>query len=245
MNLQTDFKSLDRSLRKQRIIDTAVRIFHEKGYHAATLDDVARELGLTKAALYHYVSSKEELLSIIYIQALESFFETAYQIGELALTPPEKLRVFIRHHIKDIIVGNLAMFAVFFSEENQLPEKDFQEIRREKRKYTRVVEGIIQAGITQGFFRATDPKLQAFAIIGMCNWLYKWYQPGEGGQGPDDIADHFIDLLEHGYLRGPDQFGEMQSGGRTSPTRKRELLNELKTQLHELTGMIEELEKLA
>ncbi|MEJ2717565.1 MAG: helix-turn-helix domain containing protein [Deltaproteobacteria bacterium] len=47
MNQQTDFKSLDRSLRKQRIIDTAVTIFHEKGYRSATLDDVAKEQGLT------------------------------------------------------------------------------------------------------------------------------------------------------------------------------------------------------
>jgi len=245
MTLQTDFKSLDRSLRKQRIIDTAVRIFHEKGYRAATLDDVAKDLGITKAALYHYVASKEELLSIIYIQALESFFETAYQIGEQRLPPPEKLRVLIRHHIKNIIVENLAMFAVFFSEENQLPEKDFQKIRREKRKYTRVVEAIIEAGIAQGYFRETDTKLQAFAIIGMCNWLYKWYKPAEGSQGPDDIADYFIDLLEHGYLRGKDRPGESESEARTSPTRKRELLNELKAQLHSLTEMIEELEKLA
>lgn len=245
MTSQTHFKSLDRSLRRQRIIDTAVRIFHEKGYRAATLDDVAKDLGVTKAALYHYVASKEELLSIIYIQALESFFETAYQIGEQHLPPPEKLRVFIRHHIKNIVIENLAMFAVFFSEENQLPHKDFQIIRREKRKYTRVVEEIIEAGIAQGCFRETDPKLQAFAIIGMCNWLYKWYKPGDGRQGPDAIADYFIDLLEHGYLRGKDQFDEMDSETRTSPTRKRELLTELKTQVCTISEVLEELEKLA
>jgi len=244
MTQQTDFKSLDRSLRKQRILDMAIKIFHEKGYRSATLDDVSRELGITKAALYHYVSSKEDLLSMIYIQALESFFAHAYQIGEQDLAPPEKLRVLIRHHIKNIIIENLAMFAVFFSEENQLPEKDFQKIRREKRKYSQVVEGIIKEGIDQGYFRKTDPKLQAYGIIGMCNWLYKWYKPQGGGSSPDEIADYFISLLEDGYLRSEDRWspGEVVRPS-VSLTRKRRLLEELKSQAHALDRLIEELEQ--
>jgi TetR/AcrR family transcriptional regulator, cholesterol catabolism regulator len=241
MEQPTDFKSMGKSLRKQRIIDVAVKVFHEKGYRSATLGDIAKELGVTKAALYHYVSSKEDLLSIIYIQALESFFANAYEIGEMDLPPPEKLRLLIRHHIKNIIIQNLAMFAVFFSEENQLPEKDFQKIRKEKRKYTGVVEGIIKAGIKNGYFRPTDPRLQAYAIIGMCNWLYKWYKPDESSQTPDEIADHFIALLENGYLRGQDQPGRNE--GSESMARKRGLFEELRAQSKALTGLIEELEK--
>jgi len=82
MNQNTEFKSQDKSLKKQMIIDTAVKVFHRKGYRTATLDDVANELGLTKPALYHYVSSKENLLSLIYLQALESFFDTIYEIAK-------------------------------------------------------------------------------------------------------------------------------------------------------------------
>lgn len=241
MEQQTDFKGLNKSVRKQKIVDTAVRIFHEKGYHAATLDDVAKELGLTKAALYHYVLSKEDLLSIIYILALENFFANAYEIGERNLAPTEKLRLLIRHHIKHIIIENVPMFAVFFSEENQLPEKDFQKIREEKRKYTRIVEGIIETGIAQGHFQPTDARLQAYAIIGMCNWLYKWYKPDESPYAPDEIADHFIALLENGYLRAQGQDGRTVVAD--SMPRKRELFETLKTETATLSNLIEELEK--
>lgn len=240
MEQQTDFKGLDKSVRKQRIVDTAVKVFHEKGYRAATLDDVAKELGLTKAALYHYVTSKEDLLSIIYIQALENFFATAYEIGKRDVGPTEKLRLLIRHHIKHIIIENLPMFAVFFSEENQLPEKDFQKIREEKRKYTRVVEGIIETGIAHGHFRPTNARLQAYAIIGMCNWLYKWYKPDESSYAPDEIADHFIALLENGYLRARGEGG--RAGAAECALRKRELVEKLKTQSGTLSNLIEELE---
>jgi AcrR family transcriptional regulator len=249
MNRKSGFRSLDKSLKKQRIIDTAVNVFHQKGYRAATLDDVANELGLTKAALYHYVASKEDLLSVIYLQALENFFAKAYEIGELQLPPGEKLRTLIRHHIKHIIVDNLAMFAVFFSEENQLPEKDFQKISQEKLRYTRVVEALIEEGISQGHFRKTDAWLQACAIIGMCNWLYKWYKPGASPNSPDDIADHFIGLLERGYLAGEDETaragGEVKDVSKpTSPPRKTgDLLAELKRHSRAVTQLADELDK--
>jgi TetR/AcrR family transcriptional regulator, cholesterol catabolism regulator len=236
MSRQSDFKALDKSLRKQQVIDTATRVFHQKGYHSATLDDVAAELGLTKAALYHYVSSKEDLLSQIYLQALEAFFASAYEIGRLDLAPPEKLRAFIRHHIKQVIIDNLAMFAVFFAEENQLPQADRKKIMAEKSKYTRVVEKIIEQGMAQGFFRPTDARLQAFALIGMCNWVYKWYEPGRGGYDPELITEHFIGLLQEGYLARPQ--------GAEADARPKELLAELKRQAGRLADRIDELQKL-
>jgi AcrR family transcriptional regulator len=246
---RSDFKSLDKSLRKQMIVDTAVDVFHRKGYRASTLGDVATELGLTKAALYHYVASKENLLSIIYLQALESFFAKAYEIGGSNLPAREKLRTLIRHHIKHIIIDNLAMFAVFFSEENQLPERDFEEIRQEKLRYTRVVEEIIEEGVAQGHFRATDAWLQACAIIGMCNWLYKWFKPGESAYSPDEISDHFIGLLEQGYLKGQDGTERPEPDtppapqARNPPGKRKDLLAELKRHAQAVTALVAELDE--
>ena len=248
MELKTDFKTMAKNLRKQMVIDTAIKIFHQKGYRTATLDDVAHELGLSKAALYHYVSSKEDLLSLIYLQALESYFTSAYEIDEMDLAPPEKLRYLIGHHIQNIIINNLPMFAVFFSEENQLPKKQFERIREGKRKYTKIVEKIITEGIEQGFFRPLNPKLHAFALIGMCNWLYKWYDPGRGGISPDDIADHFIDLLENGYLlsakhQGAARAAKVKPGAKRAPRGKQQILEELKEKARGITGLLAELEK--
>lgn len=248
MEQPTDFKSQEKSLRKQMIIDTATNIFHQKGYRTATLDDVSHELGISKAALYHYVSSKEDLLSLIYIQALENFFASAYEIDEMDLAPPEKLRFLIRNHIENIIIGNLPMFAVFFSEENQLPEKQFQRIRKEKRKYSKIVEKIIVEGTEQGFFRPLDPKLQAFAIIGMCNWLYKWYSPLHEGKSPQEITDLFLDLLENGHLVERQKGSVAKSShakrrARQTPDERRRILKELKEKTKGVSSLLKELEK--
>lgn len=194
------FRGLDKSIRKQRIIDTAATLFHRKGYNSTSLDDVARELGISKAALYHYVSSKDNLLSIIYTQAFENIFRDTQEIAGLDLPPDEKLRRIIRNHIHNIIIKNLSMFSVFFSEENQLPENDFRKIREEKKKYTRIIESIVAEGMARGLFKKAHPGLRAYAILGMCNWVYKWYRPDRTDYSPESIADDFIALLEAGYL---------------------------------------------
>jgi len=243
-----EFKSQDKSLRKQMVIDTAVKIFHRKGYRTATLDDVAHELGLTKPALYHYVSSKEDLLSQIYLQALESFFDTIYEITGMDLTPPEKLKIFVYRHLKTVVIENIAMFTVFFSEENQLPKKDFEKIQSEKRKFTRVVEDIIVQGIEQGYFRRVNPKLQANAIIGMCNWLYRWYKPGKSSLTPDEIVEQFTDLLENGLLQTNDKNenpAERKSFDAATQSRsKQQVLKELKASTAKVANLLDELEKM-
>lgn len=250
MDPQLDFKSQDRSLRKQMVLDTAVRIFGQKGYRAATLDDVARELGVSKPALYHYFSSKENLLSEIYLQSLGRMFKTIYEVGKMDLSPPEKMRVLVRRHLKEVVIGNLDMFAVFFSEENELPKKEFEKIRKEKIKFTKVVRNIIEEGIKQGYFRRLDSMLVADAIIGMCNWLYRWYKPGMNSFTPDQIADQFIGLLENGYMQQPIESrkaGKEKGGGKAlarKMDRKRRVLKELKKNLGDLSPLIEELEML-
>ena len=248
MENQPEFKGLDKSLRKQKIIDTAATLFHRKGFASTTLDDVSKELGISKAALYHYVGSKDELLSIIYTQAFDNVFKDTYEISGMDLPPDEKLRLIIRNHIKNIIIKDLSMFSVYFSEESQLPEKDFKKIREEKKKYTRIVEKIIEEGISDGLFESVDPVLDAYAILGMCNWIYKWYSPKRTNYTPEQIADHFIALLEDGYLKSRRQREDSQAKASTTARKssktdtRKQTLNQVKEQCRRLIDMIDAVE---
>lgn len=246
MENQPEFKGLDKSLRKQKIIDTAAALFHRQGFASTTLDDVSKELGISKAALYHYVGSKDELLSIIYTQAFDNVFKDTYEISGMDLPPDEKLRLLIRNHINNIIIKDLSMFSVYFSEESQLPEKDFKKIREEKKKYTRIVEKIIGEGISEGLFKRVDPVLEAYAILGMCNWIYKWYNPETTNYTPEQIADHFIALLETGYLTGQEHLegskartaASVRESAKTDPENL--ALKQVKEQCRQLIDLIDE-----
>lgn len=250
MNNQLDFKQLDKSVRKQTIIATAANLFHKKGYSSTSLKDVSKALGITKAALYHYVKNKNELLTIIYTQAFENIFRDTYEISNMDLSPDDKLRRIIRHHITNIIMKDLSMFSVFFSEESQLPKKDFTKIRKEKQRYTEIIEKIIQDGMAEGRFQKTDATLQAYAIIGMCNWIYKWYHPGEARFSPEQIGDHFIHLLETGYLsadlnnlkaRGPKPFKTKRPSKKVKRQQIQREIKELSLRLSELVADLETL----
>jgi AcrR family transcriptional regulator len=206
------FRGLDKSLRRKKIMDQAIELFRKKGYRTTTLDDLARALGVTKAALYHYVESKDDLLLKIFHQALEAIFKETHRIASLELPPELKLREIIRNHIQEIIINHQSLMFVFFTEENQLPRKYYRMVRQKKAEYDRILQEIIQAGIREGVFAEGDPRLLSYAIIGMSNWVYHWYQEGIP-YTPDRIADFFIGILERGYLSGTPQKGVMESGG--------------------------------
>ncbi len=231
------FKKLDKSTRMQKIIDVSVGLFHKKGYRATTLDDVAKELGISKAALYHYVSSKENLLSTIYVQALENIYKNMNKFSARVLSPVEKLRLIIRNHIVEVIIKDLPLLSVFFSEENQLPLEENKRIRQVKNKYNQTVEDIIKEGIEQGIFRDVDPRLQANGIIGMCNWVYKWYDDNDTVYTPDQIADHFITLLESGYRK------EVRDRPQANnPQNRDQIFQKIKDQCRSLADLIDQVE---
>jgi hypothetical protein len=169
------------------------------------------------------------------------------KILEKDLPPDEKLRLIIRNHVQDIIVRSLSMFSVFFSEESQLPQEEFQKIRKEKEKYTRIIQDIIADGIEKGVFREVDPRLQAFAILGMCNWIYKWYKPGAGYYDPERIVEHFMGLLEHGYLKDGTNgtnsrpTTEPLPDDRDDPGDQRMIYRELKAHCQRLSDLVEHL----
>jgi AcrR family transcriptional regulator len=244
---QTNFKGLDKSIRMQKIVEAATSLFHRKGFKATTLDEVAKELNLTKAALYHYIPGKGELLSIIYLQAFTKIFHRIYEISALDISPDEKLRQIIRDHICNIITSDIAMFSVFFAEENQLPSKDFQKIRAEKTRYTKLVMKIIEEGIARGVFKPVDSRLMAYALLGMCNWIYKWYKPDKEVFAPEQIAEHFIALLESGYLADQHLKSQVDSPPATSQRDKSDLevdqqtLRELKLVAEKLSSLVDRL----
>ena len=109
--------------------------------------------------------------------------------------------------------------------------------------------GPVELGIAQGYFREVNARLQANAIIGMCNWLFRWYQPGKSSFTPDEIADQFIDLLENGLCRSYESNGA-SAGAPKHPIerarldKRRQILKQLKTDSGKISGLIDELDSL-
>ena len=184
------------------IVRAAAAGFGEVGYRAATLDAIAERAGISKVTLYRYVSSKEDLLSLVVERIIASFRQGLRQIVEQRRPADETLRRIIRYQVT-LLAENLPFLTVFFSEESGLPAPMAAQAARAKREYDRTIERVVRQGVESGRLRALPPTLVVFGILGMCNWLHKWYRP-QGPLSPGQIADVFVDLLERGYLAAAD-----------------------------------------
>lgn len=243
------FQDFPKDSRLKIIIDKASLLFHEKGYRATSLENIARELGISKAAIYHYIESKEELLFIIYKQVFDFAFKQISSVTASDLTPEEKLRQIIWGHINHVLIKNLPMFSIFFSMENELSSKYYKKVLEWKKQYNETIENTIREGMEKGLIRNIyPPKLLVFAIIGMCSWLYKWYKPNGKWSG-DDISYHFSRLFEEGYLQTQPKSVKYRDRSRVPPDLKEKnstpenLVNALKAQYRLMDNILDQLEQ--
>jgi AcrR family transcriptional regulator len=182
---------------RSQILTAAADLFHARGYRAATLDDLARTLRMSKATLYGYFRSKEEILAAIFHRTMTLFEEGIAAIRRGGGAPDEQIRRMIRHHVR-AVVAERSFLSVFFGEEANLPPHLARRITARKAGYDRTVLAIVQAGRRTGVIRTTQPRLLVFALLGMSNWVYRWYDP-RGTWDADTIADGLITLAERGY----------------------------------------------
>jgi TetR/AcrR family transcriptional regulator, cholesterol catabolism regulator len=196
-------KGLKQAAREEAILQAAAACFGEQGYRATTLETVAERLGISRVTLYRYCPSKEELLIRVFERSIAIFQRGLRQICAQNVPPEEKLRQIIRHQVR-LMADHRNFLSVFFSEEGNLPPDMARRARSERRAYDALIEGVIHEGVQAERLAPLPPKLVSFALLGMCNWLYQWYQP-EGPLSADEVARIFIQLIEHGYLHADPQ----------------------------------------
>jgi TetR/AcrR family transcriptional regulator, cholesterol catabolism regulator len=180
------------------IVRAAAAAFGDVGYRTATLDTIAERAGLSKVTLYRYVGSKEDLLSLVVERIIDEFQRGLRRIVAERRAADDTLRRIIHYQV-ELLAEHLPFLTVFFSEESGLPAPMAARSARAKREYDQAIERVVRDGIEAGLFRDLPPNLVVFGLLGMCNWLHKWYRP-DGKRNPEEIADVFVALLEHGYL---------------------------------------------
>jgi TetR/AcrR family transcriptional regulator, cholesterol catabolism regulator len=182
--------------KQAEIFAAAASIFRQKGYHAASMQDLANMVGLRKASLYYYVSSKQELLLSIYERLTGAFTKQLEGLAAERIPPSEKLRRAVEIHV--VALGEqLELFTVYLTEQKFLDGAPRSRIRAEAERQAELLEAILQEGIQAHVFRDCDVKVTVRAIIGMCNWIYQWYS-AEGRLNPHQIARIFGDLVVDG-----------------------------------------------
>ncbi len=194
-----DFTKHDQKL--EFILRNAARIFAEKNYHSTTMRDISRATNVSLAGLYHYCKSKEELLFLIqdncFGRVLERLEERLREVDD----PLSKLRIFIENHLS-FFAANMAEMKVLSHEAESLAGDLHTHVSTKKDKYTKLARKIlkeIQQG--QGADSQIDPTVATYALFGMMNWIYNWYDP-RGKLKVAELVDNVTRLFLQGFVAG-------------------------------------------
>ncbi len=187
--------------RTQQIIDAAARVFREKGYDGATLRDIAKEAGLLPGSLYYHIRSKEELLRLIVEQPIQDLHAHLEEIVASEASPAQKLAQALAAQLRAFDLH----YPYLFVHIHNVIRVDtmHSDMQKRAKRYEEFWQQILSQGVKIGEFPPDlDVKVAAFAIIGMCNWMYRWYRR-DGRLSIEEIVEQFSRLVLTGLYRQP------------------------------------------
>lgn len=181
------------------ILDTAAQVFRRKGFHGASMSDIAEALDVQKASLYHHVKSKQEILLALLDRALIMLVDHISNISSENLPPDQKLRKMIRGYLS-ALSENADLTAVLLFEHRSLDKKTHTRHVPQRDKFEALWRDVLNEGVRTKTFELKDPALAVRALMGVMNWTLTWYQPN-GEKSIEQIADDYSDFMLKGMLR--------------------------------------------
>jgi TetR/AcrR family transcriptional regulator, cholesterol catabolism regulator len=193
-------RAADTQHRRREICRVAARVFYEKGYTGASMQDIAEAVGLTKGGLYHHIGSKDRLLFEIMNYGMDILQEHVLDQVAAIEDPREKLRQTIAGHIDLIVRARDMEITVILHENRSLTGALRESINARKRHYIHFLEDLIARVQEQaGGPPRISARMAAFALLGMINWLYQWYR-AEGSIPQDQLVGVYSEFFFRGLL---------------------------------------------
>jgi AcrR family transcriptional regulator len=184
--------------RRLEILKSAATAFRRRGYHGASVDEIASALEMTKGNLYYYFKNKEEILFACHDYSLDRMLALMSEVLESAATPDAKLRRLVMAFVHTTL-DELQGISLWLDPEALSPPL-LRRIIAKRDQFDHGMRSIIQQGIDQGAFAAGDPKMIQLAIMGAVNWISKWFDP-EGPMTSEQIGDAFSNYLVGGLKK--------------------------------------------
>jgi AcrR family transcriptional regulator len=182
--------------RREEVLDAALKIFAINGYRATTMEDIARELDFTPAALYYYFKSKQSLLALIVSRPVDAMMEQAAAIDASDDSPIDKVRAAIGGHVR-LITERQEWFSVMLREQIELPAEQIEVVNAKNREYRKFLTHLIDDAVKDGSLAGTNSSVVSLIVIGAINWTLQWWH-NDGVLAPDEVASILVTLVLDG-----------------------------------------------
>ena len=185
--------------RASEVYRTAAEIILQKGYDATSVSDIAQALGITKAGLYHYIHGKTQLLFDIMQYGLNELDREVAQPALKIDDPEARLRFMIEMHARIVTRGHGAV-TILVDEARALTPAQNRKVTRKKREYFNFLRATLQELKDAGKLRDVNLTVATFSLLGMINWLSRWYR-AEGALSEQNVSQAIVDISLNGLTR--------------------------------------------
>ena len=182
-----------RQKKMEMICWKAARVFSEKGFSSSSLKDVSRAAGLSKGGIYHYFSSKEELLFVIADTYMDILLDGLENKLRKIPDPKEQIRFFIRRHI-DFHSKNVHESRIIMHGYNDFSPGNRKLVKKKTRRYIDILKATIDAFFEDSAVSAVKRKIALYSLLGMFNWIYWWYDP-KGVITPAELSEEIYRIF--------------------------------------------------
>ncbi len=189
-------KSIDRA---QEIYLLAAQLFVEKGVESTSLSDIANALNITKAGLYYYFESKQELVYRIVELGLDNVKNEVLDPAREIEDAEERLKFIVFNHARLAAEGNHAVIIVSH-EMNSLSFTQREAIVKRRREYFDFVRDTLVEIQSDAKLNDVDMTTATFTLFGMILWLSRWYRPN-GKLSVEKVCQDVCDMALKGLLR--------------------------------------------
>lgn len=181
------------------VVAAAAEVFREKGYSAATLEDVANEVGMLKGSLYNYISSKEELLFAVVRPPAEQLLTEARLLAQDPSPAPQRVQRLAELHVR-VLQDHFVYASVYIHDIAGLGR--FPEWAAMDHEYVAITRSILEDGVREGTLSAElDVTTAPHILIGSLNWMTRWWDPVGPVSAPEmagRISGVFLDGARSG-----------------------------------------------
>lgn len=181
---------------RRQILAAASKVFARKGYAAATMDDIAAEMGCSKGILYYQFQSKQDLI----VETRREASGGAAARLETIAKQPFPVRERVEQAIRDLVGTNfdeLSRYVIRTPTLIGLDETHAAEVRAIERRYETSLIALLEEGMAQGVFVRCNAKVMAFTVIQTCLSLATWYREG-GDITQQEATDVVVGMLMRG-----------------------------------------------
>ena len=187
----------------------AARIFHEKGYDATSMSDLAEAVGLTKAGLYYYIESKEDLLFAIMNFGMDCLERDVIEPARAEPDAEKRLRLILEAHARQLAKGDKAI-TTLTDEVAALTPRHRKRILERKRRYFDLLRDTLDELKKAGKLQDVDTTVATFSLFGTLLWLPRWYRPG-GRLDSNQVIEQLTRVGAGGAVAGEDVTKEPSS----------------------------------